>query len=204
MSNAEILATERSRVRIVVAEDEALIRMDLVEMLVDAGYDVIAEAGDGVQAIELVKAEKPDLAILDVKMPILDGISAAEEIISYCPVLMLTAFSQRELVDRARDAGVMAYVLKPFTINDLVPAIEIAISRHAQMRSLAEEVADLHERLETRKLIDRAKGILMAALNLTEPQAFSWIQKAAMDRRLTMKDIALAVADPNQAKHLPL
>jgi response regulator NasT len=137
-------------------------------------------------------------------MPILDGISAAEEIISHCPVLMLTAFSQRELVDRARDAGVMAYVLKPFTINDLVPAIEIAISRHAQMRSLAEEVADLHERLETRKLIDRAKGILMAALNLTEPQAFSWIQKAAMDRRLTMKDIALAVADPDQAKHLPL
>ena len=204
MSNAEILTTERSRVRIVVAEDEALIRMDLVEMLIDAGYDVIAEAGDGVQAIELVKAEKPDLAILDVKMPILDGISAAEEIISICPVLMLTAFSQRELVDRARDAGVMAYVLKPFTINDLVPAIEIAISRHAQMRSLAEEVADLHERLETRKLIDRAKGILMAALNLTEPQAFSWIQKAAMDRRLTMKDIALAVADPDQAKHLPL
>jgi response regulator NasT len=202
MSNAEILATERSRVRIVVAEDEALIRMDLVEMLVDAGYDVIAEAGDGVQAIELVKAEKPDLAILDVKMPILDGISAAEEIISICPVLMLTAFSQRELVDRARDAGVMAYVLKPFTINDLVPAIEIAISRHAQMRSLAEEVADLHERLETRKIIDRAKGILMAALNLTEPQAFSWIQKAAMDRRLTMKDVALAVADPAQAKDL--
>ena len=136
-------------------------------------------------------------------MPILDGISAAEEIISICPVLMLTAFSQRELVDRARDAGVMAYVLKPFTINYLVPAIEIAISRHLQMRSLVEEVADLHERLETRKIIDRAKGILMAALNLTEPQAFSCIQKAAMDRRLTMKDIALAVADPDQAKHLP-
>ena len=197
MSNAEILTTERSRVRIVVAEDEALIRMDLVEMLVDAGYEVVAEAGDGVQAIELVKAEKPDLAILDVKMPILDGISAAEEIISYCPVLMLTAFSQRELVDRARDAGVMAYVLKPFTINDLVPAIEIAISRHQQMRSLANEVADLHQRLETRKLIDRAKGILMAALNLTEPQAFSWIQKAAMDRRLTMREVAEAVISPD-------
>jgi response regulator NasT len=197
MSNAEILATERSRVRIVVAEDEALIRMDLVEMLVDAGYEVVAEAGDGVQAIELVKAEKPDLAILDVKMPILDGISAAEEIISICPVLMLTAFSQRELVDRARDAGVMAYVLKPFTINDLVPAIEIAISRHLQMKSLADEVADLHQRLETRKLIDRAKGILMAALNLTEPQAFSWIQKAAMDRRLTMREVAEAVISPD-------
>jgi response regulator NasT len=172
-------------------------------MLNEAGYEVLAEATDGAQAIELVKENQPDLAILDVKMPILDGISAAEEIISYCPVLMLTAFSQRELVDRARDAGVMAYVLKPFTINDLIPAIEIAISRHLQMRSLAEEVADLHERLETRKIIDRAKGILMAALNLTEPEAFSWIQKAAMDRRLTMKDVALAVADPDQAKKLP-
>jgi response regulator NasT len=197
MSNAGINSTEHSRVRIVVAEDEALIRMDLVEMLAEAGYDVVAEAGDGVQAIELIKAEKPDLAILDVKMPILDGISAAEEIISYCPVLMLTAFSQRELVDRARDAGVMAYVLKPFTINDLVPAIEIARSRHLQMKSLADEVADLHQRLETRKLIDRAKGILMAALNLSEPQAFSWIQKAAMDRRLTMREVAEAVISPD-------
>jgi response regulator NasT len=171
--------------------------MDLVEMLVEAGYDVLAQASDGAQAIELVKEHKPDLAILDVKMPILDGISAAEEIISLCPVLMLTAFSQRELVDRARDAGVMAYVLKPFTINDLVPAIEIAISRHTQMRSLADEVADLHQRLETRKTIDRAKGILMAALNLTEPQAFSWIQKAAMDRRLTMREVAEAVISPD-------
>ena len=164
-------------VRIVVAEDEALIRMDLVEMLGEAGYLVVAQAGDGAEAITLVAEHKPDLAILDVKMPILDGISAAEEIIGTCPVLMLTAFSQRELVDRARDAGVMAYVLKPFTINDLVPAIEIAISRHLQMKSLAAEVADLHERLETRKVIDRAKGILMAALNLTEPQAFSWIKR---------------------------
>ena len=191
-----------SRVRIVVAEDEALIRMDLIEMLDEVGYEVIAQASDGAQAIELVKEHKPDLAILDVKMPILDGISAAEEIIATCPVLMLTAFSQRELVDRARDAGVMAYVLKPFTINDLVPAIEIAISRHLQMKTLAAEVADLHDRLETRKIIDRAKGILMAALNLTEPQAFSWIQKAAMDRRLTMKEVALAVAEPDQAKKL--
>ena len=203
MTNTGINSTQNRRVRIVVAEDEALIRMDLVEMLIEAGYEVLAQASDGAEAIELVHEHKPELAILDVKMPILDGISAAEEIISICPVLMLTAFSQRELVDRARDAGVMAYVLKPFTINDLVPAIGIAISRHLQMRSLVEEVADLHERLETRKIIDRAKGILMAALNLTEPQAFSWIQKAAMDRRLTMKDIALAVADPDQAKHLP-
>ena len=188
-------------VRIVVAEDEALIRMDLVEMLGEAGYLVVAQAGDGAEAITLVAEHKPDLAILDVKMPILDGISAAEEIISTCPVLMLTAFSQRELVDRARDAGVMAYVLKPFTINDLVPAIEIAISRHLQMKSLASEVADLHERLETRKIIDRAKGILMAALNLTEPQAFSWIQKAAMDRRLTMKEVAQAVISPDAVPH---
>ena len=202
MNHADKYSTENSRVRIVVAEDEALIRMDLVEMLKEAGYEVLAEAADGAHAIELVKEFKPDLAILDVKMPILDGISAAEEIISYCPVLMLTAFSQRELVDRARDAGVMAYVLKPFTINDLIPAIEIAISRHVQMKSLADEVADLHERLESRKIIDRAKGILMAALNLTEPEAFSWIQKAAMDRRMTMKDVALAVADPDQAKKL--
>ena len=186
-----------TRVRIVVAEDEALIRMDLVEMLGEAGYEVVAQASDGAQAIEFVKEHTPDLAILDVKMPILDGISAAEEIIATCPVLMLTAFSQRELVDRARDAGVMAYVLKPFTINDLVPAIEIAISRHTQMRSLADEVADLHDRLETRILIVRAKGILMAALNLTEPQAFSWIQKAAMDRRLTMKEVAQAVISPD-------
>ena len=184
-------------VRIVVAEDEALIRMDLVEMLGEAGYLVVAQASDGAQAIELVQEHKPDLAILDVKMPRLDGISAAQEIIATCPVLMLTAFSQRELVDRARDAGVMAYVLKPFTINDLIPAIEIAISRHLQMKSLAAEVADLHERLETRKIIDRAKGILMAALDLSEPQAFSWIQKAAMDRRLTMKEVAQAVISPD-------
>ena len=188
-------------VRIVVAEDEALIRMDLVEMLGEAGYLVVAQASDGAEAISLVAEHKPDLAILDVKMPILDGISAAEEIIATCPVLMLTAFSQRELVDRARDAGVMAYVLKPFTINDLVPAIEIAISRHLQMKSLAAEVADLHDRLETRKIIDRAKGILMAALNLTEPQAFSWIQKAAMDRRLTMKEVAQAVISPDAVPH---
>jgi two-component system, response regulator PdtaR len=145
-------------------------------------------------------AHKPDLAILDVKMPVLDGITAAAKIIEIAPVLMLTAFSQRELVERARDAGVMAYVVKPFTIGDLVPAIEIAISRHQQMKSLAAEVADLHDRLETRKIIDKAKGILMAALNLTEPQAFSWIQKAAMDRRLTMKEVALAVVDPKQAE----
>ena len=191
--------TGATPVRILVAEDEALIRMDLVEMLQEAGYSVVAQAANGEEAIALATEHRPDLAILDVKMPILDGISAAEKIISIAPVLMLTAFSQRELVERARDAGVMAYVVKPFTIGDLVPAIEIAISRHTQMRSLAEEVADLHERLETRKIIDRAKGILMKALNLSEPEAFSWIQRAAMDRRLTMKEVAHAVISPEAA-----
>ena len=183
--------------RILVAEDETLIRMDLVEMLTEAGYEVIAQATNGEEAIALANEHKPDLAILDAQMPVLDGISAAEKIIAIAPVLMLTAFSQRELVDRARDAGVMAYVVKPFTISDLVPAIEIAISRHTQMRSLADEVADLHDRLETRKVIDRAKGILMKALNLTEPEAFSWIQRAAMDRRITMKEVAEAVISPS-------
>jgi response regulator NasT len=183
--------------RILVAEDETLIRMDLVEMLTEAGYEVIAQATNGEEAISLANEHKPDLAILDVQMPVLDGISAAEKIIAIAPVLMLTAFSQRELVDRARDAGVMAYVVKPFTISDLVPAIEIAISRHSQMRSLVDEVADLHDRLETRKVIDRAKGILMKALNLTEPEAFSWIQRAAMDRRITMKEVAEAVISPS-------
>jgi two-component system, response regulator PdtaR len=186
-------------VRILVAEDEALIRMDLIEMLGEAGYQVVAEATNGEEAIALANEHKPDLCILDVKMPVLDGISAAEKIISIAPVLMLTAFSQRELVDRARDAGVMAYVVKPFTIGDLVPAIEIAISRHTQMRSLASEVEDLHERLETRKVIDRAKGILMQALRISEPEAFSWIQRAAMDRRLTMKEVAQAVISPEAA-----
>jgi response regulator NasT len=188
-------------VRILVAEDEALIRMDLIEMLGEAGYTVCAEATNGQEAIDLAIEHRPDLCILDVKMPVLDGISAAQAIIDIAPVLMLTAFSQRELIERARDAGVMAYVVKPFTIGDLVPAIEIAVSRHMQMTSLAAEVADLHERLETRKLIDRAKGILMAALNLTEPQAFSWIQRAAMDRRLTMKEVAAAVINPDAVPH---
>jgi response regulator NasT len=192
-------AKEKSAIRILVAEDEALIRMDLVEMLQEAGYQVVAQATNGEEAIALATEHNPDLAILDVKMPVLDGISAAEKIISIAPVLMLTAFSQRELVERARDAGVMAYVVKPFTIGDLIPAIEIAISRHTQMRSLADEVADLHERLETRKIIDRAKGILMKALNLSEPEAFSWIQRAAMDRRLTMKEVAQAVISPEAA-----
>jgi len=169
-------------------------------MLTDAGYEVVGQATNGVEAVTLAKELKPDLAILDVKMPELDGISAAQEIIEISPVLMLTAFSQKELVERARDAGVMAYVVKPFSISDLTPAIEIAMSRHLQMRTLREEVADLYERLETRKIIDRAKGILMKAMDLSEPEAFSWIQRSAMDRRLSMKEVALAVTDPEKAE----
>jgi response regulator NasT len=191
--------SDNKAARILVAEDEALIRLDLVEMLTEAGYEVVAQATNGVEAIALAKEFKPDLAILDVKMPELDGISAAQEIIEISPVLMLTAFSQKELVERARDAGVMAYVVKPFSINDLTPAIEIAMSRHLQMRSLKEEVSDLHERLETRKILDRAKGILMAAMNLSEPEAFGWIQRAAMDRRMSMKAVAEAVISPESA-----
>jgi len=182
--------------RIVVAEDETLIRMDLVEMLTESGYQVVAQATNGQEAITLATEHKPDLIILDVKMPILDGISAAEQLINICPVLMLTAFSQKELVERARDSGVMAYVVKPFTINDLLPAIEISISRHRQMKTLESEVADLYERLETRKLLDRAKGILMKALNLSEPEAFSWIQKTAMDQRASMRAVAEAIISP--------
>lgn len=182
--------------RILVAEDEALIRLDLVEMLEEAGYVVVAQASNGAEAIALAMEHKPDLAILDVKMPILDGISAAEKIIAIAPVLMLTAFSQRELVERAREAGAMAYVVKPFTFSDLMPAMEIAISRHRELKALEKEVANLYERLETRKVLDRAKGILMRALNLSEPEAFSWIQKEAMDRRITMKAVAAAVISP--------
>ena len=189
----------RSKFRIVVAEDETLIRMDLVEMLTESGYEVVGQGANGEEAIELVNTHKPDLVILDVKMPVLDGISAAEKIINSCPVLMLTAFSQKELVERARDTGVMAYVVKPFTINDLLPAIEISISRFRQMKSLEVEVADLYERLETRKVLDRAKGILMKALNISEPDAFSWIQKTAMDRRISMKEVAQGAISPSDA-----
>jgi len=191
--------TKEQKIKILVAEDETIIRLDLVEMLTEAGYEVVAQAENGAVAIELAKQHKPDLAILDVKMPEVDGITASEQIISIAPVLMLTAFSQRELVERARDAGVMAYVVKPFSINDLLPAIEIAISRHRQMKSLEAEVADIYERLETRKIIDRAKGILMKAMNLSEPESFSWIQKTAMDRRISMKDVAKAVISPDAA-----
>ena len=185
-----------------MAEDETLIRMDLVEMLTEAGYQVVGQGVNGQEAIELANTHKPDLMILDVKMPVLDGISAAEKIIDICPVLMLTAFSQRELVERARDTGVMAYVVKPFTINDLLPAIEISISRYRQMKSLETEVADLYERLETRKIVDRAKGILMKTMNLSEPESFSWIQKTAMDRRISMKAVAQGIISPDATPDL--
>ena len=185
--------------RILIAEDETLIRMDLAEMLRESGYEVVAEATNGEEAIALAKQLKPDLSILDVKMPKVDGITAAEAIVEISPVLMLTAFSQKDLVERAVDAGVMAYVVKPFTINDLLPAIEIAITRHTQMISLRDEIGDLAERLESRKVIDRAKGILMQAMKISEPEAFKWIQRTAMDRRVTMKDVAQAVIDPASA-----
>ena len=193
------MSINSQKIKILVAEDETIIRLDLVEMLTDAGYEVVAQAENGAIAIEMAKKYQPDLAILDVKMPEVDGITAAEQIISISPVLMLTAFSQRELVERARDAGVMAYVVKPFSIGDLVPAIEIAISRHRQMKTLETEVADLYERLETRKIIDRAKGILMKAMNLSEPESFNWIQKTAMERRISMKQVAQAIISPESA-----
>ncbi len=181
--------------RVLVAEDEALIRLDLVEMLRESGLDVVGEASNGKDAVRLARELTPDVVVMDVKMPVLDGISAAEEIgrDGIAPVVMLTAFSQRELVERARDAGVMAYVVKPFTSADITPAIEIARSRWEQMRALEVEIADLGERLETRKAVDRAKGILMGKLKLSEADAFRWIQKTAMDRRMGMREVADAV-----------
>ena len=169
--------------------------MDLAEMLGEEGYDVVGQAGDGARAIELAEELRPDLVILDVKMPVLDGISAAESIAGQriAPVIVLTAFSQRELVERARDAGAMAYLVKPFSKSDLVPAIEMAVSRFAELAAVESEVADLKERLETRKVVDRAKGVLQEQLSLTEPEAFRWIQKTAMDLRLSMKQVAEGV-----------
>jgi response regulator NasT len=178
--------------RVVIAEDEALIRMDLSEMLAEEGYDVVGQAADGEQAIALAESLAPDLVILDVKMPRLDGIAAAQRIAErrIAPVVMLTAFSQRELVERARDAGAMAYLVKPFSRTDLVPAIEMAVSRFTELTALEREVADLSERLDTRKAVDRAKGVLQKDLGLSEPDAFRWIQKTAMDLRLSMREVA--------------
>jgi len=181
--------------RVVIAEDEALIRLDLAEMLAEEGYEVVGQAGDGLRAIELVDEHQPDLVVLDVKMPKLDGISAAAQIAErrIAPVVILTAFSQRDLVERAREAGAMAYLVKPFGKTDLVPAIEMARSRFAELRQLEAEVADLSDRLETRKLVDRAKGVLQQSLGISEPDAFRWIQKTAMDLRLSMRDVAEGV-----------
>ena len=185
------------RRRAVVAEDESLIRMDIVETLTEAGFEVVAAVGDGASAIEKTRELRPDIVVMDVKMPQTDGVTAAEKIgeEGLAPVVMLTAFSQAELVERARDAGAMAYVVKPFTPADLLPAIEIAMSRHAQIVQLEEDIQDLGERFETRKRVDRAKGLLQANMDLSEPEAFRWIQKTSMDRRLTMREVADAVID---------
>ncbi len=182
---------------VVVAEDEVLIRMDLVEMLGEEGYDVVGQAGDGATAVDLVEQLRPDLVILDVKMPVLDGIAAAEQIAGQriAPVVILTAFSQRDLVERARDAGAMAYLVKPFTKEHLVPAIELAVSRFGELSLLEAEVADLTDRLATRKAVERAKSLLMGELSLSEPEAFRWIQKTAMDLRLSMRQVAEGVVE---------
>jgi AmiR/NasT family two-component response regulator len=181
----------------VIAEDEALIRLDLAEMLAEEGYAVVGQAGDGEEAIELAMKHRPDLVVMDVKMPKLDGIAAASQIAQarVAPVVMLTAFSQRELVERARDSGAMAYLVKPFTKSDLIPAIEMAMSRFAEIRALEHEVGDLTDQLVTRKAIERAKGLLQDALSISEPDAFHWIQRTAMDLRLTMLQVAQGVID---------
>ncbi|WP_422117441.1 ANTAR domain-containing response regulator [Brachybacterium sp. UNK5269] len=188
---------EVARRTAVVAEDESLIRMDIVETLTEAGFDVVAAVGDGESAVEKARELRPDVVVMDVKMPQTDGVTAAERIgeESLAPVVMLTAFSQTELVERARDAGAMAYVVKPFTPADLLPAIEIAISRYTQITQLEAEIQDLGERFETRKRVDRAKGLLQTNMGLSEPEAFRWIQKTSMDRRLTMREVADAVVD---------
>jgi response regulator NasT len=180
------------RKRVLIAEDEALIRLDLAEMLGEEGYDVVGEAGDGETAVKLAEELRPDLCILDIKMPIMDGLAAAEKIAGsrIAPVIILTAFSQRDLVERARAAGAMAYLVKPFQQTDLVPAIEIAMSRFAEVAALEAEVAGLTDRLETRKAVERAKGALMTQYGMTEPQSFKWIQRTAMDHRLTMREVA--------------
>ncbi|GAA3389825.1 ANTAR domain-containing response regulator [Cryptosporangium minutisporangium] len=182
--------------RVLIAEDEALIRLDLKEMLIEEGYEVVGEAGDGQKAIELAEELRPDLVILDVKMPVLDGLAAAERIAGdrIAPVVILTAFSQRDLVERARSAGAMAYLVKPFQKKDLLPTIEMAVSRFAEITALEQEVTDLTERLATRKVIERAKGLLQEQ-GMTEPEAFRWIQRTAMDRRTTMKLVAETIVE---------
>ncbi len=190
-------ASPRVPRRVLVAEDEALIRLDLVEMLAEEGYDVVGQAGDGQSAVRLATELRPDVVILDVKMPVLDGIAAAQQIVEerVAPVVLLTAFSQRDLVERAREAGVMAYLVKPFEKADLLPAVEMAVSRFAEVVALEGEVADLKDRLEARTVVDRAKGVLQSSHGLTEPEAFRWIQRASMDSRRTMRALAQDVLD---------
>jgi response regulator NasT len=182
--------------RVLVAEDEAIIRMDVVATLAEAGLDVVAQAADGEEAVKLALELEPDVVVMDIKMPKLDGISAAEKITEKkIPVVLLTAFSQADLVSRAAEAGALAYITKPFKPADLVPAIQIALARNEEIVALEQEILDLSERLETRKLMDRAKGLLMSKMKLSEPEAFRWIQKASMDRRLSMSQVAKAVID---------
>lgn len=190
--------------RVLIAEDEALIRLDLKEMLQEEGYDVCGEAGDGATAVRLAQELRPDLVVLDVKMPVLDGISAAEQIVAerIAPVVILTAFSQRDLVERAREAGAMAYLVKPFQKKDLLPTIEMAVARFAELVALEGEVADLSGRLEARKLVDRAKSVLQTDHGLSEPEAFRWIQRASMDRRASMRAVSQAVLDGTAGPHL--
>ena len=188
---------EAEHPRVVVAEDEALIRLDLVELLEEHGYEIVGQASDGEEAVRLANELEPDLIVMDVKMPKMDGITAADKIAEdrICAVVMLTAFSQRDLIKRAKEAGAMAYVVKPFDASDVIPAIEIAMARFAEIRGVEDEVMDLEERLESRKIVDQAKGILQASLDLTEPEAFRWIQKTAMDLRKSMREGAQGVID---------
>ena len=197
MSDLSTPATDLEQLRVLVAEDEPLIRMDIVEILTAEGYQVIGEAENGQRAVDLAREHVPDVVLMDVKMPVLDGISAAEQIAQkkIAPVVLLTAFSQRELVERARDAGAMAYVVKPFSEKDLVPAIELAVARFDELRALEDEVSDLAEQFATRKLVERAKSLLTSTMDMTEPEAFRWIQKSSMNRRLTMREVAQTVID---------
>jgi two-component system, response regulator PdtaR len=198
--------TTAAPTRVLIAEDEALIRLDLREMLEEEGYDVCGEAGDGATAVRMAQELRPQLVILDVKMPVLDGISAAEQIVSerIAPVVILTAFSQRDLVERARQAGAMAYLVKPFQKKDLLPAIEMAVSRFAEIVALESEVADLTSRLEVRKLVDRAKAVLQTEHGLSEPDAFRWIQRTSMDSRQSMRAVAQAVIEGTAAPVAPV
>ena len=183
--------------RVIVAEDEALIRLDIVETMKENDFEVVGEAADGEEAVALALELEPDLIVMDIKMPKLDGIAASEKIMKEapCAIVMLTAFSDKELIERAKDAGTMAYLVKPFDPKDLLPAVEVALSRHQELLSLEDSIADLQDRLNTRKQVDRAKGLLMEKMELTEPEAFRWIQKTSMDRRLSMREVADAVID---------